>query len=291
MSRILAIDLGGTQLRAGLCDPDDPTTLEPAGAWPAPKDLKRFRENVAELIAHHGIRRLGIAVPGTVAGTSCLWIPNLPYLDGVDLAVLFPVVEIGVGHDAQLALLAEATAGAAAGLSDAILVAIGTGVGSAVLAGSRIVRGSSGSACSFGWACADLEDAGDYRDGWLERQVSGRALDRIGKVAGFVDGFGLVEAVRRGNAKAAAALAGPARSLGVSLAAAVALLDPEAVILSGGVAASADVLVPQVTEAMRRQLPPHLRGVRITGGSFGPNASLAGAAIAGARGTEWDRIR
>ncbi|MCV3241651.1 ROK family protein [Mesorhizobium sp. ZC-5] len=291
MSRILAIDLGGTQLRAALCEPGNPVGFDPVGTWPAPKDLKGFRQHVTALVADHGVRLLGIAVPGTVSGTACLWIPNLPYLDGVDLAALFPAVEIGLGHDAQLALLAEATAGAAEGLSDVLLVAIGTGIGSAVLAGSRIVRGSSGSACSFGWACADLDDAGHDRDGWLERHVSGRALDRIGGKVGFRDGFGLVEAARKGNAAAISALVAPTRALGVSLAGAVALLDPQAVVLSGGVAAAADVLVAPVMDAMRRQLPPHLRGVRITAGSFGPNASLTGAAIAGARGLEWDRIR
>ena len=109
---------------------------------------------------------------------SCDWVPNLSYLDGFDLAAAFPDLRVGLGHDAQLALLAEVEAGAARGLSDAILLAIGTGIGSAVLAGGRIIRGSTGAACSFGWAVADLNDAGDERLGWLERNASGRALCR-----------------------------------------------------------------------------------------------------------------
>jgi len=291
MSKVLAIDLGGTQLRAGLCEDAAPAAVEHIGAWPAPKGLDGFREAISGLAGEHGAERLGVSVPGTAHGTRCLWIPNLPWLDGVDLAELFPDLTIGLGQDAQLALLAEASAGAAKGLSDAMLVAIGTGIGSAVLSGSRIVRGGRGAACSFGWACADLDDEGRDRDGWLERQASGRALDALGRQAGFGDGRGLVAVARAGNANALGALARPAKALGVSLATAVALLDPQAVILAGGVAEAADVLVPMVRTAMEKQLPPHLRGVRIEAGVFGKDASLVGAAYAGARGQQWDEIR
>ena len=86
-------------------------------------------------------------------------------------------MRIGIGNDAQIALLAEASAGAAKGMSDAILLSIGTGIGSAVLANGSIVAGSRGGACSFGWACADMDDPGEDRSGWLERVASGRALD------------------------------------------------------------------------------------------------------------------
>lgn len=291
MSKVLAIDLGGTQLRAGFCDDATPAAVEHIGAWPAPTGLDGFRETITGLAREHGAERLGISVPGTARGTRCLWIPNLPWLDGVDLAGLFRDLAIGLGQDAQLALLAEASAGAAKGLSDAILLAIGTGIGSAVLSGSRIVRGGQGAACSFGWACADLDDAGHDRDGWLERQASGRSLDNVGRQAGFGDGRGLVAAARAGNADALGALARPTKALGMSLATAVALLDPQAVILAGGVAEAADVLVPLVRAAMEKQLPPHLRGVRIEPGTFGKDASLVGAAIAGVRGQQWDEIR
>lgn len=291
MSKVLAIDLGGTQLRAGFCDDAAPAAVEHIGAWPAPTGLDDFRATVGRLTREHGAERLGISVPGTARGTRCLWIPNLPWLDGIDLVELFPALQIGLGQDAQLALLAETSAGAAKGLSDAILVAIGTGIGSAVLSGSRIVRGVQGAACSFGWACADLGDAGHDRDGWLERQASGRALDTLGRQAGFSDGRGLVAAVRQGNTDALDTLERPAKALGVSLATAVALLDPQTVILAGGVAEAADVLVPMVRTAMERQLPPHLRGVCIEAGAFGKDASLVGAAFAGARGQQWDEIR
>ena len=72
-------------------------------------------------------------------------------------------------------------------------------------------------------------------------------------------------------------------ALGAALAGAVALTGAPLVIFAGGVADSLDVLAPLVLPAIVRQLPPHLRGVRLTPGHFGPRAALVGAGLA-ARG-------
>ena len=287
MSTILAIDLGGTRLRAGVADATRPAEVETVGDWAAPDNLASLREMLGELTARHNVLRLGCAIPGLARGTTCVWVPNLSYLDGFDLAAAFPDLRVGLGHDAQLALLAEVEAGAARGLSDAILLAIGTGIGSAVLAGGRIIRGSTGAACSFGWAVADLNDAGDERLGWLERNASGRALDAAATGVGLADGRALIAAAAAGSKDAATALERPMTALGTALAGAVGLLDPAAILMTGGVAAAADAIAGPILTAMRRQLPPHLRAIEIRAGAFGPRASLVGAAFAGHYGPAW----
>jgi len=287
MRAILAIDLGGTRLRAGIADSANPAGVTAVGEWPAPQAREDFLAQLRQLLIAHGATHLGIGIPGLAQGTTCRWVPNLSYLDGLDLADALPGISIGLGNDAQLALLAEAKAGAANGLSDAILLAIGTGIGSAVLAGGRIVTGSGGGACSFGWAAADVADAGEDRSGWLERQASGRVLDAAAAGIGLPDGSALVRAARSRDPEALQALEAPMHALGTALAGAVALLDPEAVILAGGVAASVGVLAPIVLPALRRQLPPHLRTIGIRPGQFGPKAGLVGAAFAGAYGVNW----
>ncbi len=290
MSAVLAIDLGGTRLRAGLAMLEADAPISSLVDEPAPPTLEAFRGRIGGLLATHGARRLGIGVPGLAGGSVCNWVPNLGFLDGIDLAALFPRVEIALGNDAQIALLAEATSGAAAGRSDAILLAIGTGIGSAVLTGGRIVRGSRGGACSFGWASADMADPGHERSGWLERQASGRALDAAGRSIGLADGLALITAARNGDVNAIAALQPAMRALGTSLAGAVALLDPEMVVLSGGVAAAADVVTPMILAALCPHLPPHLRDIAIRPGRFGPAAGLTGAMIAGRKGPDWGRL-
>ncbi|WP_055048486.1 ROK family protein [Devosia sp. A16] len=287
MSAILAIDLGGTRFRAGLAEADKPEAVAAVGEWAAPQSRDDFLALLRRQLAEHGATRLGLGIPGLAQGTVCRWVPNLPYLDGLDLAAALPEVSIGLGNDAQLALLAEASAGAAVGLEDAILLAIGTGIGSSVLAGGRIVTGAGGAACSFGWAVADVDDPGEDVSGWLERQASGRALDAAAQGIGLPDGASLVRAARAQDAAAIDALAPSMQALGSALAGAVALLAPQAIILAGGVAASLDVLKPLILPALQRQLPPHLRAIDIRPGQFGPKAGLVGAAFAGAYGPNW----
>ncbi|MBL0373380.1 ROK family protein [Rhizobium sp. KVB221] len=290
MSAVLSFDLGGTNLRAGLAKAGDVVAPVSLGHWPAPQDLAEFRARICGLIEEHAASRIGIAIPGLASGTRCVWVPNLPYLDSVDLASLLPDIVIALGNDAQMALLAEAALGVARGLSDAILLAIGTGIGSAVLADGRIVRGHSGGATSFGWASAATDDPGDEVHGWLERVASGRAMDALARQAGLANGAALVSRARGGDESALAALEGPATALGTALAGAVALLGSRSVIISGGVADSLDVLASPLLAAMRRNLPPHLRDIQLLAGGFGPRASLIGAAIAAQGSPLWKEI-
>lgn len=287
MTTVLAIDLGGTRCRIGIAHDADPETVELVEELAAPQSRAAFLDLVNTRIARHGATALGLGIPGLAQGTTCRWVPNLPYLDGLDLDDALPDVSIGLGNDAQLSLLAELHAGAARGLSDAVLLAIGTGIGSAVLASSTIIAGHAGGACSFGWATADLGDPGDAVSGWLERQAAGRALDRHGKALGLVDGQGFVAAARDSHAGAIEALAHPVAALGAAIASAVALLDPAAIIIAGGVAEAFDVLAPLLRPAIDRRLPPHLQGVAVVRAKHGSRAGLVGAAFAGARGPLW----
>jgi predicted NBD/HSP70 family sugar kinase len=291
MTQVLAIDLGGTHLRAAVHS-GDVAALRDIAREAAPASLAEFTSRLSTLRTVAGdVTGIGLAAPGLVEGTTCRWIPNLPYLDGLDIAALLPDVRIGLGNDAQISLLAESTAGAAQGVSNALLLAIGTGIGSAVLANGQIVAGSHGGACSFGWASADTEDPGEERSGWLERMAAGRALDGVAVQTGKTDGADLIASARAGDPAAIAALRMPAQRLGTALAGAVALLDPEVILVAGGLSAALDVLAPPILTAMRRQLPPHLRRIEIRAGTFGPRAGLVGAAIAGAAGENWRRLR
>jgi glucokinase len=290
MTRVLAIDLGGTNLRAAV-HTGNIGALVPQVVEPAPASLDAFAARVRALAAAGEAEALGLAVPGLTEGSVCRWIPNLPWLDGVDIQALFPDLRVAIGNDAQIALLAEAAEGAAKDVSDAILLAIGTGIGSAVLANGRIVAGAHGGACSFGWASADIKDHGDDRSGWLERVASGRALDALAAQIGLADSRQLIAAAKAGQLAAQALLEVPARQLGTALAGAVGLLDPGVILVSGGLADALDVIAQPLLAALRRQLPPHLRGIELRPGLFGSRAGLVGAALAGQAGSGWRQIR
>src|SRR6184192_1417864 len=118
-ARLLAIDLGGTSLRAAVAPPADPAALSHLGRWPAPQALDDFARLFGEIEAaaatDASLVGIGITAPGLVEGTTCRWIPNLPYLDGVDLSRLTDPGRglFAAGNDAHFALLAEARLGAA----------------------------------------------------------------------------------------------------------------------------------------------------------------------------------
>lgn len=289
MSTVLAIDLGGTRCRIGLADSADPANVTLVEDLAAPQSRADFLDLVRALLAAHNAHSLGLGIPGLAQGSVCRWVPNLPYLDGLDLAQALPGISIGLGNDAQLSLLAEVRAGAAKGLSDAVLLAIGTGIGSAVLASGTIIAGHAGGACSFGWATADLADTGEDVSGWLERQAAGRALDQLAQTVGLTRGHDLIAAARAGDPAALALLVRPMGALGTAIGSAVALLDPSAIIIAGGVAEAFDVIKPMLRKAVDRRLPPHLRGVALLPAQHGAKAGLVGAACAGALGPNWRR--
>lgn len=295
MKRILSLDLGGTNLRAATADIDHPSELIVLGRWPAPSSREGLVTIVQELCTRlpNGLSGIGITVPGLVEGTKCRWVPNLPYLNEVDFKELLAPLGslLVVANDAQLALLAEATLGAARDLQDALLLAIGTGIGSAVLADGRIIRGAHSHACSFGWACADLNDPGDPGLGWLERSASGRSIElAAAELLPPRDSAALVYGARRGDTICAAVMDRVGRVLGTAAAGAISLLDPSIVLITGGVSDAADVLMPAIREVLSRHLPPRLRNIRVEPGVFGPKAGLVGAAIAAVKGSNWWRL-
>jgi predicted NBD/HSP70 family sugar kinase len=293
VSQILGIDLGGTRFRAALAPTDDVTALAALGRWPSPASLDDFAARLVQLVETSRPAAIGVTVPGLVADTVCRFVPNLPFLDGVDLQKLLPASgpPLVAANDAQLAMLAEATHGAARSVSDAIMLAIGTGIGSAVLADGRVLRGAHGGACSFGWACADMTDPGDPRHGWLERTASGKAFDAAALAdLGAEDGVRLIEAARAGDRAARAAIDRLAAAIGTTLAGAIALVDPARVLFAGGVSGALDVLAPGILAAARRQLPAHLHAIQLAAAAFGAEAGLVGAAVAAVRGREWWRL-
>ena len=287
MSTALCIDVGGTKLRAGLLGTGEQAPTQLLGSWPVPQDISGFEALLSRLLKENPVSCVGMGMPGIVSQSRCLWVPNIPYLDGVDIGAMLHGEQLSLGNDAHLALLAEAAYGAAADDDNAILIAIGTGIGSAILSDGKIVKGQGGSATSLGWACADLADAGDSSHGWLERQASGTALDELARRNGLRDGASLLDAARKGSRSATESLERPAKALGAALATALALVGATKVIASGGVAESLDVMEPLIRRQMERHLPPHLRQVAIGKGRFGQYATLMGAGIAALGHPAW----
>lgn len=288
----LGIDVGGTSVRVGLGSRRGEGEPARRASAPTPGSLDEFLVTVERLAADVGLAAaadgIGVGLPGVVSPGGGRWVPNVPYLATPGLAHALterlggPVT---FGNDAQLALLGEHRVGAAAGCASAMLVSVGTGIGGALLLDGRIVRGAHGSAGAMGWFVPDPADAGDSELGALERRAAGPALERMARELKLPRGsYGLISAAREGDEAASAAVAAVGRDLGAAIAGVGSVIDPEIIVVAGGLASAFDLLAPPIAEAMARWASPQMRTVKAVAATLGDDAGLVGAVHAAREG-------
>lgn len=258
----IGIDLGGTQVKGALVDRESGEILRTAllptrdGEFEDGKPV--FAMQVAGIIAEleTGGARLpaGLAAPGLAAphGRCITWMPGrMRGLEGFDWP-RFLQRGIRVINDAQAALLGEVWTGAAKGCRDVFMVTLGTGVGGAVLSGGRLLTGASGRGGHLGHICVDVNAPRDvfHTPGSLEAML-GNATLRQRTGGRFASTLELVQAAQSGDAEAMLEWRESVRRLAAALASLVNVLDPEVIILGGGIATGAgDALMRPLEQFM-----------------------------------------
>lgn len=283
MANVIGLDIGGTHIRTAVkvarqihrfetvAVPNSYPELLTAIYWL----YKQAQERCGE------VSGMGIGLPGVVTALGGRWIPNLPFLNGQPLTA---DLEHQVGlrpqlaNDAQMALLGELWAGAARKCESAALLSLGTGIGGAFAVGARVVRGASGSAGSFGWLGADVGSLGDSEHGPLERLASGRALQRqAAALQPPLSSFELVDAARQHHPQAVSILAEQGRALGRAVASLVSTLDPQVLLISGGLSDAFDLFEPHIRAQLVSFASPSGRVVPIKRAALGAFAGTYGA--------------
>lgn len=275
----LGIDIGGTHVRV-LGEDADGRRSEVVSA-PVASSYEDLLELIAALAASVGtppFSAVGCGLPGSTSASVPRYVPAIPWVEGHPFAddisrILGGTVTLAM--DGQLTLLGEVLEGAAAGYRSCVLVAVGTGIGGALMVEGRIWRGSHGGAGAWGWL-----PAGDAAqpDAMFERVASGTALGE--RAAALQDGWtstALVSAARSGSEAARAELAAYGARLGRGLATIVNLVDVEAVIFGGGLVAEVDLLADSITAALDAAISPTTRGVAFVPAGLGPMAGVVGA--------------
>jgi glucokinase len=286
----IGIDLGGTNIKASvIAGPSaDVVTAEvydtPSGS--TTQVVSRLGEIAKELIALYGPLPLGLGVPGQFDRKTGV-LRDLPNLEGDwDGYPLGTAVRDEIGqpvtliNDAQAFTLAEAIAGAGRGYETVAGIALGTGIGGGLVIAGRVHHGAHGSAGEVGHQVIAPDSSVECscgNHGCLEALARADALaDR----AGQPDAASVFDAVRANDARAAAALAAVAEFLGIGLANLITLVDPDVIVVGGGLAQAGDLLLDPIREATSRHVriaPPG--GTPIVQGSLGINAGAAGAAL------------
>jgi predicted NBD/HSP70 family sugar kinase len=262
MSRFVGLDVGGTHVRVAKALEAGVQSDVATHTLPAAYDA--FVDAAAAWFGPE-VEAVGVGLPGHVRENRPVWIPNVPWLDGRDLAgdlAHRSGARVTLANDGQCALLAELHDGAARDVGDVILVAIGTGIGGAVARGGRLVRGAHGTAGAFGWLpapppAADARRGASERGerpqhGAWERRASGSALRQRIESAGLG-----ADALRTGLGDDARTLLDAyLDDVAVGLAALASIFDPARVLLSGGVAELLASRLDDLEARMRRYASP-----------------------------------
>ncbi len=285
----VALDLGGTKLAAALIDADGRIFHKrkvPTERSDTRRSVRQLVEAAREVVNEAGcpweaVAAVGLVVPGIYfAETGEVWAPNLPGWDRLpvrdELRRELPVPVV-VDSDRAAYVLGEQWMGAAQGISDVIFLAVGTGIGAGILSGGRLIRGAGDIAGSVGWFALDPRRKEDYgRTGCMEAEAAGPALARR---IGAPSAEAVVEAARRGDKAALAAVRETAMYLAMGIANLISAFNPRMVVLGGGLMQAGDLfLEPVRLEVLEWAQPVSARQVHIEMTKLGEDAGLLGAA-------------
>ena len=260
----------------------------------AHRKVARERQSVERLVAQvrelmTELSNLAPASPlaAAVVGISGAWnevrgrvyaAPNLPELEGVDLLGALhaglegsvPSGGIALDNDVNHAALGEFIYGAAQECESFFYLNLGSGVGGSAVVGGRLHRGFQGFAGEVGLLPVYVDGA--YAP--LERLVSRWALEERAHALGLAGAAELLEEARAGDEAAGEVIQEVGHLLGIALCSVVTTLNPQRIVIGGSTGRYSDVLIPSITEVLRRSLPLQ---PTIVGTTLGGDAALRGA--------------
>ena len=303
----IGIDIGGTKIAGALVDSEGQIVRESRVPTPA-KDIDALVGAVVglinELSAGHKVLGAGVAAAGFVdaAQANIIYATNLtgrnePLKAKLEALTDIPVI---IENDANAAAWAEYRYGAGRGFKHMTMLTIGTGVGGAIITNSRMLRGGFGVAAELGHmrivpngrtcACGAKGCFEQYASGTAllraakelaaSDQTSGVRLAELQREAGELTGAEVYQAITEGDPGALRILTELGTWIGETVASLSAILDPEVVVIGGGVSQAGDLLLNPIKQAFVANMPAH--GFRpeleIKTAEFVNDAGVVGAA-------------
>ncbi len=303
--QIIAVDLGGTQLRTARFDHDlnlaqreSTLTMADLGPQSTIDRMKTYIKNVMPSVSDD-VRGIGISSPGPLNPVSGVVIapPNLPGWHNIPLADIISAefgLPVYIGNDANVAALAETSKGVAQGFRHVIYITVSTGIGSGVISDGKLVTGRAGLAAELGHipiiveegkvSSIELEAAGPAIARRVKSAITAGAksqvLDLVKGDPSRIDAKAVGIAAEAGDELAIECLAHAGRMIGLSIVTAVLLFNPEIVVIGGGVTKTGELLFAP----MRRAVEEHIldraftADLRIEQAALGDDVALVGAA-------------
>ena len=314
MGYYCGIDLGGTNIKAGIVDGEGKLLNKLSIKTNADRTMEAIIHDMGQLAVDaikdagleiKDIEAIGIGSPGTPDNDEGLLVysSNLPFNKAPMRKLIREVVDLPVyiDNDANCAAMAEAVAGAGKGAKDSVTITLGTGVGAGVIVNGRIFSGFNQAGSEFGHTVlvSGGVQCGCGRKGCFEQYASASALARMTREAAEADPDSLLNkvkedegewnariafiAMREGDKTAEEVVDRYTDYLADGLANAINAFMPEVLIVGGGVCNEGDpLLIPMREKTMSRPyFGPGVPKTRIALAQMGNDAGIVGAAMMG----------
>lgn len=284
MSYTIGIDLGGTTMTAGLVNEDYEIVGKITWATRLPRPAEDLEKAMADLcrevakqngVDFSEVRYVGIGTPGSVNFTTGFvgYNTNFNYYDwnlGTDLEALLGC-KVYVENDANAAAFGEYIAGGAKGYKDAVVITLGTGIGSGIILDGKILRGFNFAAGEMGHTVIvkDGRKCNCGRHGCWERYASARALSEDTKAAmrehrdtimwdlvkdiDHVNAKTSFDAMEKGDALAKQVVENWMEYVGCGIANVVNTFEPEVICIGGGVSNQGETLLGPVRAYVEKE--------------------------------------
>ena len=309
----VGVDIGGTNVKIALVDKKGeishpktvPTRAEMGYEYTIGNITQCIKDLMTEAnITTNDIEGIGFGFPGQIDCDNGVVriLPNIPGWIDVPIAEIMQKefnVPVKVDNDVRCAALAELNYGAGAGCKNLVCITVGTGIGSGLIINGKLVRGASNAAGEIGHIKLQMHDGlicGCGDTGCFEAYASGPAIVamakdyvRGGKSAKFREIAGSTAAITPAIVCQAALEADVVTKriftrmgeyLGIGLASVVNLLNPEKIVVGGGVADAGDLLLEPLRKTLiERAMPIQGSAVKVVPAQLGNTAGIIGSSL------------
>ena len=307
LSYAAGVDVGGTKVSSALFGSDgrmwarNKSPLDRESAENAAGQVARVLRDLEAAAVREGgrIRAAAVCVPGIVYQTRGLvWAPNVPgwvhfpLRERLTGAVSYPVL---IESDRAAYVSGEAWRGAARGARDVVFLAVGTGIGAGIISGGRLVRGAEDISGAVGWFALNPDFKAEYAEmGCFEAEASGNGVARRarrlletgahsemmrlagGRIAD-VTAETVAAAARVNDPAALKVTAETVSYLAMGIANIVSILNPEIIVLGGGLFQAGDLLLEPIRREFKKWAQPlAAEKLRVVVSKLGEDAGLYG---------------
>ena len=312
MKYYAGIDLGGTNTKIGLVDEDENiifTTIVKTDSMEGfEKTIQRLSKILLQQVKSFDlnfddVQSVGVGVPGPVLNSRVVkfW-ANFPWKNGVDLALEFEKnlgKPVKADNDVNVITLGEMWKGSAQGYKNVLGLAIGTGIGGGIIVDGKLVSGENGAGGEVGHIKVERDGklCGCGQKGCWEAYASATGLIReaqsrlaVNKTNGLyeqvigrdLEAKDIFDVAKEGDAFALDLVDYEADYIALGIGNLLNVLDPEIVVVGGGVSLAGDILFDKVKERLKKYaFPSTTENLKIVAASLGNDAGILGAAYLG----------